>query len=54
MGVSRIYIGDHWPSDVLGGVILGSIFLVWIVLAYRWLEARFFAPASTPEKATKT
>ena len=25
IGVSRIYIADHWPLDVLGGLILGAI-----------------------------
>ena len=23
ISVSRVYVGDHWPSDVLGGAILG-------------------------------
>jgi len=27
IGFSRIYLGAHWASDVLGGYILGAIFL---------------------------
>lgn len=33
---SRIYVGVHYPGDVLGGALLGSIigFLMWKTLVY--------------------
>jgi membrane-associated phospholipid phosphatase len=32
VGLSRIYLGSHWFSDVLGGYLLGSIWLYLVVL----------------------
>jgi undecaprenyl-diphosphatase len=42
VGVSRIFLGQHWASDVLGSYLLGSLTLVATVMFYRWGKTRFF------------
>ena len=42
IGASRIYLGEHWASDVLGAYLLGSLTLVATVQLYRWGKTRFF------------
>ena len=42
IGVSRIYLGEHWASDVLGSYLLGSLTLVLIIQIYHWGKTRFF------------
>ncbi|MGE5139324.1 MAG: phosphatase PAP2 family protein [Rudaea sp.] len=47
VGISRIYVGEHWLTDVLGGYLYGSFCLVLMILLYRWLGARG-RPAAPP------
>lgn len=42
IGASRIYLGEHWASDVLGAYLLGSLALAGAVAVYRWGKTRFF------------
>lgn len=51
IGFSRIYLGEHWASDVLGSYLLGTLTLVIIIQVYRWGKTRFFVhqPAAADE-----
>ena len=34
IGISRIYLGVHWASDVLGGYLLGALWLMFTIRLY--------------------
>jgi membrane-associated phospholipid phosphatase len=40
VGLSRIYLGAHWPSDVTGAYLAGGIWLMLCIEAYRRLKSR--------------
>jgi undecaprenyl-diphosphatase len=41
VGLSRIMLGVHWPSDVVGGWAFGLLWvMVTLRIAQRWVEAR--------------
>lgn len=42
VGISRIYLGNHWASDVLGAYLLGGACLMFSISFYRWGKSRFF------------
>lgn len=51
IGISRIYVGEHWASDALGAYLLGTLMLVAFIQLYRWGKSRFFLhkPVATVE-----
>jgi membrane-associated phospholipid phosphatase len=40
IGVSRVYRGEHWASDVVGAYLLGSLALIASIQFYRWGKGR--------------
>jgi undecaprenyl-diphosphatase len=55
IGVSRIYLGAHWASDVTGAYLLGSVWLALSIAFYRWGKTRFFVRQPlAPEKPGPT
>ncbi|MFD1613695.1 phosphatase PAP2 family protein [Gelatiniphilus marinus] len=38
IGISRIYLGVHFPSDILGGFIAGAIWVVFCIVLFNMIE----------------
>lgn len=42
IGFSRIYTGEHWMTDSIGGYLFGSLWLILTIWLYEWGKTRFF------------
>jgi undecaprenyl-diphosphatase len=50
IGISRVYTGEHWLTDTIGGYLLGSLWLILTVWLYQWGKPRFLVPKSGKPK----
>jgi undecaprenyl-diphosphatase len=40
IGVSRVYLGVHYPSDVAGGYFVGAVWLAAVIISDLWVDGQ--------------
>jgi undecaprenyl-diphosphatase len=52
VGVTRVYLGVHWPTDVLAGWTAGAVWALLCWLTARWLQTRRALEREAEHEAT--
>lgn len=54
VGVTRVYLGVHWPSDVAAGWAVGAAWAALVWLVAMWLQRRGHVEKETDEESGET